>query len=214
MKTLNIFLFFILFISCSSPKKNPNIIILGNVSSNFTWIYLCGLTQEFDSSFEKDNRLLLDDIGKNINVKIIAVKPKHRCPAFNNMLCWPHNNKQEVLETYKYLEKTIIDKNVDGYIGFSNGAFFLLKLAEIKNLNFTIIAKCAGSYIGKIEAKNKIFLLIGKQDKHHYDLAKQFYQQAHGTSLDVTLIEYDQGHVMPKLLLQQIIQNASVPISK
>lgn len=214
MKTLKIFLLSILFISYSSLKKEPNTIILGNTSSNLTWIYLCGLTQDFDSSFEKDNRFLLDEIGKNINIKIIAIKPKNRCPEFNNMLCWPHNNKQEVLETYKRLEKTIIDKNVNGYIGFSNGGFFLLKLAEINNLNIPIIVIGAGGYIGKIEAKNKIFLLIGKQDKYHYDLAKQLYQQSQGTSLDVTLIEYDQGHVIPKQLLQQTIQNTSVAISK
>jgi len=204
VKAINLFFCLIIFISCQSSKEK-NKVILGNKSSKNCYIYLCGLTQKFN--YEKHNRQILDDIGKNISIKIIAIKPKDRCIDFDNMLCWPHNNKQEIIETYKYIKETINNENINGYIGFSNGGFFLLKLAEIESLNKPIIAIGAGGYIGEIKAKNNLFLFIGKQDKWHYDLAKQFYKQSQNTSLNVKLIEYDQGHVIPQKLLQQVLQN-------
>lgn len=122
------------------------------------------------------------------------------------MFCWPHHSKQEFLDTHYYLQHKIAKRPFSGYIGFSNGGFFLLTLAQIESINVPIIAIGAGGSLKVSEKSNRIFLLIGNQDKLHYQYAKQFYQQAQNTPLDVTLIEYNGGHAIPKKPLEKLIK--------
>lgn len=187
------------------PLNSYGNITLGNHQSETTYIYLCGLTHQFDSVSEKNNQKILDQIGKELDIKIVAVPPPQRNRAYQDMLCWPHHNKNEVLDTYAYLQQKIPKTPTSGYIGFSNGGFFLLKLAEQLPIKGQIIVIGAGIHPAHTELKNQIFLLIGNEDTFHYALAKRYQELTQNTQLDVSLIEYEGGHVIPETLLKGLI---------
>lgn len=179
---------------------------LGNPHSEQAWVYLSGLTKHFNTDQELENRRCLDTIGRHRGVKFLALRPSVRCEKFNGMLCWPHHTQQEALETWEGIRNACIGQRVVGFIGFSNGGFFLNKLAQLLPLKVPIISIGSAGYIDEARFENKIFLLIGKEDQHHYQLAKQFYEQAKATSLDVELVEYNAGHVFPKEPVERLIQ--------
>ncbi|NBO23954.1 MAG: hypothetical protein EBU93_01750 [Chlamydiae bacterium] len=185
------------------------IVNLGNHESETTYIYLCGLTDGFDSVSEKTNHKILDQIGKELEIKIIAVPPPKRNPIYHDMFCWPHHDKNEVLETYAYIQQKIQKTPICGYIGFSNGGFFLLKLAEQQTIEVPIIVIGAGIYATNTELKNKIFLLIGDQDISHHALAKRYHEQTQNTQLDVTLIEYEGNHTIPEIPLKELMRTST-----
>ncbi|MDX8430572.1 MAG: hypothetical protein SNF33_02025 [Candidatus Algichlamydia australiensis] len=200
------FIILVVFGSFCSCQKRDKEIILGSPNAKKYWIYLCGLTDCFNSIPEISNRKILDEIGKNLGIGIIAIPPQKRCSEYQNKLCWPHHTKEEVLETYTNIRQQIPGVNVSGYIGFSNGGFFLLKLAEIKSVEVPLIVIGAGIYPEKTNQKNTIFLLIGKQDKAHYNLAKNYYKKMQeNPSSNITLVEYDGGHIIPEKPLEKLL---------
>jgi len=201
LKFLSICLLSPIFLN--SCQLHNQTISLGNPNSEIRWVYLCGLTNAFDSFTEKNTRKILDQIGKQLNISIIAIHPPKRSPIHQNMFCWPHHNKQDVQNTYSYVKQKMTGKPISGYIGFSNGGFFLLKLAELESIKKPLIVVGAGTHPKNTKCSNQIFLLIGKQDEAHYALGKKYYQNS---QLDVTLIEYDGGHSIPKTVLEQLIK--------
>jgi hypothetical protein len=179
---------------------------LGSNNPVQTWIYLCGLINNFDPQNMNEVKTL-DMIGKELNLKILAIIPQDRCSEYNNNLCWPHQNKDELLQTYEKIINTINTKIIDGYIGFSNGGFFLLQLAQYKVLNQPIIAIGAAGKINNIDGPdNTINLLIGKDDEWHYEHALNFYNQSKNTNLHINLIEYEDGHEIPVNTLRDILK--------
>lgn len=181
--------------------------ILGDEESKETWIYLCGLKEDPTSQSTPNETAILNDIGQDLHIKIIAIDPPGRSKFFSNKLCWPHASKSELQQTFEYLSSIEKQEHISGYLGFSNGGFFLLALAQNTSLGAPIITIGAGGSISsEATVKNQIILLIGKYDSHHYNSAKQFYSQSFNTPLVVDLIEYEGEHCIPKRLLYEVIK--------
>lgn len=188
-------------------SNNNTVTELGSLTSGKIWIYLCGLTKNLSSAQEVENRNILNNVGKDLNIKILAIKPKERCSEFDNKLCWPHNSHEQTLNTYSYIKSIVKNIEISGFIGFSNGGFFLNKLAQIMELNKPIISIGSAGYLADTTFRNNIYLLIGKQDRYHYSYAQEFYNKSIGTPLHVILIEYDKGHEIPETVLENILGN-------
>lgn len=153
---------------------------------------------------------MLDTVGKQLNIKFLAMIPKNRCPQLNNRLCWPHDTEQELLQTYQEIINNVQNQPIQGYIGFSNGGFFLNKLAQFVEINKPIISiGAAGPLFNKQGPINSIYLLIGKKDRWHYEHAVNLYNQSKDTNLTIHLIEYDEGHQIPANILRKLIKSFS-----
>lgn len=180
---------------------------LGDKKSECVWIYLCGLAKDFDIPEAVANRKLLDEIGKKLGIRFVAIKPNHRKPKFDHKLCWYFGGmaSSEVEETYRYIVDHVKNNQIAGLIGFSNGGFFLNKLIQVKSLSVPIITIGSGGYFRNGTFPNHTYLLIGKNDVHHYTNAKQFYTESKGTALRITFIEYEGGHRIPKSILLKVL---------
>jgi len=80
------------------------------------------------------------------------------------------------------------NKTISGFIGFSNGAFFLNKPTQVEGLNALIVSVGGGGYIEENVFPNQIYLITGKQNTNHYDNVQQFYNQSKRTKLRVKII--------------------------
>jgi hypothetical protein len=208
MKKIILYLLFILPGCNQTTHKTPtsSFVTLGSLNTPQTWIYLCGLTNHFNPQMNEFK--VLDTLGKELNIKILAIKPHHKCPQLHNLLCWPQDNKDEVLNTYQEIINIVHPQKINGYIGFSNGGFFLIQLSEYISLNKPIIAIGAGGRIKNTQGPhNTIHVLIGKQDQWHYEHAINLYKQSKNTNLTIDLIEYDGGHEIPANTLKNVLQN-------
>ena len=194
---------------CKNNNKNPEhhdlIIELGSAARDRVWIYLCGLTSDFYSIDEMQKRKTLTKIGQKNNIKFLAIKPPVHCAEFDNKLCWPHNNREQVLQTYQYILDTIGNKKISGFIGFSNGGFFLNQCAQYIELKKPIISIGAAGYLHNASVPNILYLLISKEDSYHYADARKYYLKAQNSPLHVTLYEYSGGHTIPFPLLEKLI---------
>jgi hypothetical protein len=191
----------------TQTTQSPQYITVGSQDATQTWIYLCGLTNNFNQQ-QMNELTTLNTLGKELNIKILAVIPHHRCPQYNNFLCWPHDTKNELLQTYQEIIDIAHTHKVDGYIGFSNGGFFLIQLAQHVALNTPIIIIGAAGKINNTQGPlNTINLLIGKKDTWHYEHAINLYKQSKNTNLTINLIEYDNGHEIPLKTLKNVLTN-------
>lgn len=200
--------FLILFpiLGCIS-KKVDNIIELGDINQTKAWVYLCGLTQDFYTDQELINRKILDRVGLKTNTKIIAIQPQNRCFEFENKLCWPHNNIEDIELTYKYIMKSVEKYRIAGFIGFSNGAFFLNRLIQHKELGVPIISIGGAGYIESDNYKNVMYVIIGKQDLNHYKHVQIMKTQVQGDSpLNINILEHDGGHEIPEDIFGDLIK--------
>jgi len=174
------------------------------------WVYLGGLTLEQDSEKETNWRML-DQISKNLNVKFIIIPPKYRCAHFDNKFCWPHETKELLQKTYHYIQEYTQDMHVSGYIGFSNGGFFLSALMQEIPINQHMILIGASGQLksdATIHARS-ITLIIGEHDDYHYRYAKKFAQDLKDNNFPVTLIEYDGGHEIPEYIVEDRLKTLS-----
>lgn len=180
---------------------------IGSHSSDQTWVYLCGLITEFIPEY-MDELSVLDRVGKKFNIKFLAMIPTKRCPQLNNKLCWPQETQEELLQTYKEIDDAMRNYDVQGFIGFSNGGFFINKLAQFIEMDKPFISiGAAGPLLNKQGPFNAIYLLIGRQDQWHYEHAINLYNNSKGTNLSINLIEYDGGHELPELILSELIRS-------
>ncbi len=199
--------FFVTFYFCSSFFAHQNRYVLGCQHAQKSWIYLSGLTEHLNTDQEVQNRQILDEIGQELNIKIIAVPSQFRQELYGNKLCWPHENKQLLAETYAYILSTI-DTPIAGYIGFSNGGFFLHYLLQKYPIHVPIITIGASGYFQQhiTWPMHSITLILGKEDASHYDQGIGFFKQLQDAKLPAKLIEHDGGHCMPKNLLKKHLQ--------
>lgn len=186
-------------------NKDVQIIELGLDDSPIAWVYLCGLTRDWHDPLELENRNKLSCIGKQLGIKFIAIKPFHRCPQFDNKLCWPHDSVVETLRIYDQILNKLTGIKISGFIGFSNGGFFLNKLVQCNQLNVPVISIGSAGYLENGSYKNNLYLLIGKQDVYHIQGARQLYEQLKNSELCIQLIEYEDVHVIPEKLLETLI---------
>jgi len=176
---------------------------LGNQTSRVTWAYLSGLVE--DPYSEEDQYKTLDQIGNDLSIRIIAFSPPVRSPLYQNRLCWPHENQEAVLSTYATLKQQLSEERISGLIGFSNGGFFLLKLAEQKELDIPLVVIGAGIYPSHTNIRNRVILLISKEDTAHYSLAKMFCEREEGSLLNLSCHEYPGGHIIPQVLVKKVV---------
>lgn len=196
-----VYITFLLFIiGCAKHTSNNKDIMIelgvSKESARSTWVYLCGLTQDFYSIQETATRNQLDALGKKLSITFLALCPPARCQLYNNALCWPHETPEKIDQTYNYITQHLSNYTISGYIGFSNGGFFLNQLVQTIALPVPCISIGASGYLHKA-IPNNLYLLIGKSDYYHYADALQFYTMAQHSPLNVQLIEYEGGHEMP-----------------
>ncbi|MEB3701606.1 Alpha/beta hydrolase family domain protein [Candidatus Bealeia paramacronuclearis] len=153
------------------------------------------------SEQEIQNRVILNEIGKSLNVKFLAIHPFDRCEKARNQICWPHYTDAQALETYDKIVNALQGEPVCGFIGFSNGGFFLNYLAQLKELPFPIISIGAGGLVSSTPPSNSLTLIAGKLEVV-YESARLFSETAKGSPLLVKFIEHEGGHIVPKETLE------------
>ena len=213
-KKINTFFALMLFILITSfilffkSYNHKNFIAVGDLKQNRCWIYLCGLTSDINADQEKTNRKILNEIGKELNLKFLAIKPTYRDKNFDNKLSWPHYNKTETLATYKKILSSIGNLKIVGWIGFSNGGFFLNNLAQIKELNAPIISIGSAGCFYNANKKNYIHFLIGVDDKYHYKHTLNLFNQiiSQKSKLSASLSVFSSGHEINKPSLKKCLQ--------
>jgi hypothetical protein len=181
-------------VGCGQNKTPPA--TLGANSSAHTWIYLGGLTQEMDSPEETHNKKILDQIGKKLNIKILAIPYFDRCEKANYKLCWLHYTHAQTLETYDKILKVVEGEKISGFIGFSNGGFFLNQLAQLRDLKHPIISIGAAGTLGSPSCTNTLTMIVGKSEVI-YPVAKKFFEDGKNSSLSLTFISHEGGHIFP-----------------
>ena len=149
----------------------------------------------------------MSQIANREHIKIIAIKPFARRSQFDNKLCWPHDNKDQVKNTYTKIKNLIPSYDIYGFIGFSNSAFSLNKAAQEIIFNKPIISIGGAGYFDPEKYINtKIYLIVGKQDHYLYENAMLFHEQANKYEKDsVKLITHDGGHVIPENFVRQVL---------
>lgn len=195
----------------SCLNQTRSFIKLGDLGSSQNWVYLSGLTDDFYSEQETQNRQILDKIGKKLKITFLAMIPKHRTPEFGNKLCWPHNSKDEVLKTYQEIENSLNHSKIAGFIGFSNGGFFLNRLIRFKKIEVPVISIGAAGFLESDEFGGNLYLVVGKRDVAHYDLVKKLYAQTLGSKIKATLIEFEGGHEIEVGTLLRIFEKIIRP---
>ncbi len=194
---------------CEDRRLRPSIKMIGSQSSRMIWVYLCGLTTEFIPEYMHEIKSL-DVLGKELDIKFLVIIPTERCSQLNNYLCWPHDTQQDLLKTYYDIIDKTHNYEVQGYIGFSNGGFFLNRLVQFIDIDKPVISiGSAGLLLNENGPLNTIYLLIGKNDQWHYDHAINFYKQSKNSNLTIHLTEYDGGHEIP----QDVLRNMLIKLS-
>lgn len=178
----------------SHANAESRFVELGNSKSKNCWVYLCGLAESFDSREEKDHRQILNDLGLELNIRFIALIPRNRCPKFDNKICWPHKDQQQATETYQSLLPDLADIRISGWIGFSNGGYFLHEILQQNFLTAPVITIGSPGYL---KPTDQVYVMIGKQDSYAYEKAKD---------LSYKIIEYEGGHSINADALKKVLE--------
>ena len=176
--------------------------VLGDPSKVKPWVFLCGLNDDFDGPKAQNSRALLDSLGQKLGLTFLALEPPTRCPDFGNQICWPLGTKDETLKTFTYIQENMKDVNVHGYMGFSNGGFFLCALSQLVKLEVPIVAIASGGKVAGTPPANRLILMAGDVDKPFVRKAQDMEASARGTDLNVTLHTFHGGHILPEALLE------------
>jgi hypothetical protein len=170
------------------------------------WVYLGGLLADIKYIGELEDIQTIDRIGNELGISFLIPLQQHRCPELRNMLCWPQDNPDELWQTYHEIATILGDRPVTGYIGFSNGGFFLNLFAQQKELGVPLIAiGAAGSIYTHHGPHNRLHLLISPEDTWHYEPALSFYDAAKDSNVEISLHEYAGGHSVPYDTLKNIL---------
>ncbi len=192
----HLFILIWLFYTASyTNAAESNFVELGNSKAQNCWIYLGGLTESFDSPDEKRYRQILDDIGHKLNIRFIALMPRNRCPKFGNKLCWPHQDPAQAAETYQSILPDLKGITINGWIGFSNGGYFLHEILLQKLLTVPIITIGSPGYL---DSTDQVYIMIGKEDTYAYKRAKD---------LEYKIIEYEGGHTINGEALEKVLES-------
>jgi predicted esterase len=172
------------------------------------WIYLCGLTSDFNNEPSRNNRAIMRRVAEQCGIAIIPIHPPSRNSAYNDMWNWPHSTEQELYQTYHYVLEQAKGYEIAGLVGFSNGGFFLNKLAQYKKFSIPVISiGAAGGFYNKV-VDNNLYLIAGKQDEHHYEPAQQLYKKMiDAGSKNITFFSFNKGHEIPEKFLTEAITN-------
>lgn len=183
-------------------------VVIGDANSAKTWVYLSGLTDDFEASESSiENRMKMDAIGKEVGVRFIAVKPPRRCENHENLLCWPHDNEAEFEGSKNYLMSKVNLEEVSGMVGFSNGGYFLNRLGAYEKFGIPFISIGAGGSSPDGIYNNELYMLIGNKDEYNYDNAKAYYAKISAGNPNVSILEFEGGHEIPEKVLVELLRN-------
>ena len=200
----------VMITSCTTWDKN-DMLILGNEKSDKAFVYLHGLDQDSPSEQELNNRQILNRIGKELDVKFLAIRAIDHCPQFDNKLCWPQKTIEDLHGVKTRLDDVTQTYNIKGYVGFSNGGFYLNEAAQQGLLpsDTNIVSVGAGGTYNADNA-NKVprtFIIIGKNDTYQYKPSINLSKSLPNS----VLFEFQGAHEMPYLELykavKQILRN-------
>ncbi|MBS0271648.1 MAG: hypothetical protein JSR85_03250 [Proteobacteria bacterium] len=196
-----------IIIALRTDAESVAMVELGASDSSKTWVYLCGLTEHINSEQEVENRSILDTLGKRLNLRFLAIHPFYRCGRVNYKLCWPHYTPEQTLDVFDTILTVVRDEQISGYIGFSNGGFFLNQLSQMKELSLPIITiGAAGSYF-EPSVSNNLTIIVGKLEPI-YGSARALYRNAKNSPLSVTFIEHDGSHIIPSNTLEKLMRES------
>lgn len=177
---------------------------LGDLGSKITWVYLCGLTEDYNSPQEVENRSVLDRIGKRKGIRFLALHPFDRCSKANNKLCWINYTPEQTENTFTQIMDATKAISTAGYIGFSNGGFFLNEIAQMRELGVPIISIGAAGTYRTANCFNNLTLIVGKQESIYND-ALELAQKSKGSPLTIKFIEHSGDHILPEQEVEQAI---------
>ena len=193
--TRHLFILIYLFYMISQANAESRFVELGDSKSTNCWVYLCGLAESFDSPDERKHRQILNDIGRELNIRFIALIPRNRCPKFDNKICWPHKDPEQASETYQSIISDLAGIRVNGWIGFSNGGYFLHEISQQNVITNPVVT--IGSP-GSLTSTDQIYVMIGRGDTYAHEKSKD---------LNYKIIEYEGGHEIDSGSLKKVLES-------
>ncbi|MEK6555146.1 MAG: hypothetical protein AABZ31_07900 [Bdellovibrionota bacterium] len=127
---------------------------IGSVKANRFIVYLHGIDTESPSLQELENRGVLKELAKSLNIRFALPRAKVACPTKIHQMCWTWAAKTSVdlAPVKSAIELAAADcfpsKNYD-VLGFSNGGIAvasLLRLCEKVDFNLGITVGAAGGW--------------------------------------------------------------------
>lgn len=196
------------YAECFGPKDSKTVAV-----------YLHGMDTESPSNQELENRKVLSKISESLKIGIAIPRTKNKCPN-KTQLCWGWNfNDTGVVDTAIQLaietQKQCFPKaDQFGIVGFSNGGFIANQIVkDCKKTNFKwLISIGAGGSFNKnnktdLSKCNSLTLMAGKQDKFNYEPIKDLAKWLKEHKADVTLVEYNSGHLLPEKDLEKVLKS-------
>ncbi len=110
------------------------------------------------------------------------------------IICWPHKDPQQAAETYKSIIPDLAGININGWIGFSNGGYFLHEILQQHAITAPVITIGSPGYL---KSTDQVYVMVGKQDTYAYEKAKD---------LKYRIIEYEGGHAINGDALKKVLE--------
>lgn len=125
----------------SLAASAPKVICVKNTIEQFNLVYLHGLDGTEPGSLELENRLILKNLAKKLGFRLAIMRSNETCKTRK---CWPQSTPQLFQETLAAIKATLpacLDmKKKTLLFGFSNGGYFVNKLAQTCDPNFSALA--------------------------------------------------------------------------
>ena len=146
-------------------------------------------------------------MGKTSGIKFYVLRPRHSDARFNGKRYWSHANPLETRATYRAIIARLKNKKIAGWVGFSNGGFFLGELVQLRSLGVPVVLIGAGGTCRGALRGNSVTVIIGSQDTWHWQSALRFYGQARDKKQSCRLLTHGQGHIVPASLLMEVLKH-------
>ena len=178
-------------------------------------IYLHGIDSQTMSAQELAQRKTLDALGKKLGLRFFAPRSNTTCSRPNaGKLCWPMQSQAQLKQESKRLlgESSRCGETVSGWIGFSNGGYFVGKLVQhcIDHPGWALAIGSAGSWQADqtsfLQKCGALSLLIGTKDIT-LPAAKKFAAHLKQRNALIDIHEFEGGHEIKGSALETLLQS-------